>query len=126
MSTLSLPSPWSRRNVLCAGVFGAVLVATGVAGLTLPDGGLMSAAVPYDLFHVAFGLIGIGAALGRQPRRAAAFNLGFGLIDLYQAAAGVLGLFPAALFGLRPADHVVHVLFGLALVAIGGRGLARG
>src|SRR3954463_3121299 len=109
------PPPWSRRNVVCAAVFGAVLVATGVAGLVLPDAGLMSAAVPYDLFHIGFGLLGVGVALGRRPRRAAAFNLGFGLIDLYQAVAGAIGIAPAALFALRPADHVVHLVLGLAL-----------
>jgi hypothetical protein len=122
------PSPsarWPRRNLVCAAVFGPVLVATGVAALVLPDAGLMSAAWPYALFHVAFGALGLALALGRRPRRAAAFNLGFGLVDLYQALAGVLGLFPARLFGLRPADHVVHVVFGLGLVAIGARGFRR-
>jgi hypothetical protein len=126
MSTPTVPSAWPGRNLACAAIFGALLIATGVAGLALPDAGLMSVAVPYDLFHIVFGLLGLGAALGRRPHRAAAFNLGFGLIDLYQALAGVLGLFPARLFGLRLADHAVHVLFGLALVAIGARGLRRG
>jgi hypothetical protein len=116
---------WSRRNVVCAGVFGAVLVLAGVLGLVGPDAGLMSVAVPYDVFHIAFGFVGLGAALSGRPPRAALFNLGFGLVDLYQAVAGLLGLFPAQLFALRPADHVAHVVFGLALVAIGTRGRDR-
>ena len=43
----------------------------------------------------------------------------FGAIDLYQALAGLTGLFPARLFGLRPADHALHVGFGLLLVGVG-------
>jgi hypothetical protein len=86
-------------------------------------GGLMSNAVPYDLFHIAFGLLGLAVARGRRAGLAAVFNLGFGLIDLWQAVAGVAGLFPAGLFALRPGDHVVHVVLGLALVAVGALGL---
>ena len=39
--------------------------------------------------------------------------------DLYQALAGLTGWFPAQLFGLRQADHVVHVLIGFFLVGVG-------
>jgi hypothetical protein len=84
----------------------------------------MSGALPYDVFHIVFGVLGIGIVLARSARGAALFNLGFGMIDLYQAAAGLLGVFPAAVFGLRPADHVVHVVLGLLLVGFGVRGLA--
>ena len=45
----------------------------------------------------------------------------FGVIDLYQAAAGVTGIFPAQIFALRPADHVVHVALGTLLVFFGAR-----
>jgi hypothetical protein len=122
------PSPgrWPRRNVVCVAVFGPVLIVTGLLGLVLPAGmSLMSVALPYDVFHIAFGLLGTSIALSRRPGAAALFNLGFGAIDLYQALAGALGLFPAALFALRPADHVVHVVLGAALVMIGALGLAR-
>ena len=76
----------------------------------------MSGAVPYDVFHIVFGSVGIAIVLARSARGAIFFNLGFGLADLYQAFAGLMGLFPASLFRLRPADHVVHVALGLLLV----------
>jgi hypothetical protein len=114
------PVDGGRRNRLLLAVFAPVLIATGVAGLTLPPGlSPMSSAAPYDVFHVIFGTLGLGIVLGRSARQAVLFNLGFGAVDLYQALAGVLGIFPARLFGLRPADHVVHLALGLLLVGVG-------
>ena len=108
-------------------VFAVVLVIAGVAGMLVPpELALMSGALPYDVFHISFGALGIGIVLARAARAAAVFNLGFGLCDLYQALAGVLGIFPAAVFALRPADHVVHVVLGLLLVTFGARGLTLG
>jgi hypothetical protein len=117
---------WPRRNLRLLSLFGPVLVVAGVAGMLIPPRlALMSGALPYDVFHIVFGVLGIAIVLARSGRLASLFNLGFGLIDLYQAVAGLLGVFPAAAFGLRPADHVVHVVFGLVLVAFGVRGVAR-
>jgi hypothetical protein len=114
------PVDWGRRNLRLLAIFGPVLIATGVAGLTLPAGApLMSRATPYDIFHIAFGALGLVIAVGRSRRFAAVFNLGFGALDLYQAAAGLAGIFPAAWFGLRPGDHLVHVVLGTLLVAFG-------
>ena len=79
----------------------------------------MSGALPYDLFHICFGALGTALVLARNARGVAIFNLGFGLGDLYQAAAGLLGLFPAALFHYRPGDHPAHVVFGLLLAVVG-------
>jgi hypothetical protein len=111
---------WGRRNLRLLAVFGPVLIATGVAGLTLPPGlSLMSGAAPYDIFHIVFGALGLAIVLARSARFAAWFNLGFGAVDLYQAVAGVVGFFPAGPFGLRPADHVVHLVLGLLLVVFG-------
>ena len=113
---------WARRNLWLTGLFGPVLVLTGAAGLLLPERlSLMSNAVPYDVFHITFGVLGVALAVARSARGAALFNLGFGAIDLYQALAGVTGLFPAGLFHLRPADHAVHVLFGVLLVVFGAQ-----
>ena len=61
--------------------------------------------------------------LAKRARGAARFNLVFGLIDLWQALAGVTGLFPAALFALQPADHVVHLVIGLPLAIVGWLGV---
>ena len=126
MSEAAARSRAERWNVRVAGGFGAILILTGVAGLVLRDPrGLMSQAVPYDLFHIAFGVLGLTIGLRRAPLPAAGFNLGFGVIDLYQVVAGLVGAFPAALFALRPGDHVVHLVLGVLLVACGWTGLRR-
>ena len=49
----------------------------------------------------------------------AAFNIGFGAIDLYQAVASFAGLFPEQLFRWTVVDDVLHVIVGAALVLIG-------
>jgi hypothetical protein len=114
---------WRRRNRRVLAGFGPFLILAGVTGLFGPDPtGLFSYAVPYDVFHILAGAIGVALAL-RGGRGPSGFNFVFGTIDLYQAVAGVAGLFPAAWFALRPADHVIHVVLGLALVALGARGL---
>jgi hypothetical protein len=116
---------WGRRNRLLLAVFAPVLIATGLSSLVLPAGfSPMSSAVAYDIFHIVFGTLGVLIVVSRSTRSAALFNLGFGMVDLYQAVAGVAGVFPAAVFGLRPADHVAHVLLGFLLVAFGIRGIA--
>ena len=124
-ATMAQPMSWSRRNLWLTGLFGPVLILTGVAGLLLPARlSLMSNAVPYDLFHIAFGLLGVALVAARSARGAALFNVGFGAVDLYQALAGLLGVFPAGFFHLKPADHAVHVVLGLLLVTFGVRYLA--
>jgi hypothetical protein len=118
-------SRWLRWNVRIAGGFGAILILTGLSGLLLRDpSGLMSQAVPYDLFHLAFGALGLTLGLRRSPAAAARFNLGFGLVDLYQVVAGLSGTFPAGLFALRPGDHAVHLVLGVLLVFCGVAGLS--
>ena len=117
---------WARWNGRVLIVFGPVLILTGIAGfLTPPRLALMSGASPYNVFHIVSGAIGTALAWAKQPTGVAAFNLGFGLIDLYQAVAGVAGWFPAERFQYRPADHVAHVVIGLALAVLGGQGLRR-
>ena len=114
---------WNRR-VLC--VFGPVLVLAGMLGFLIPPSlALLSGAVPYNIFHIASGIVGIAIARAGRPRGIAAFNLLFGAFDLWQAVAGATGLFPSSLFALRPADHVVHVFLGGFLVVLGAKGLRR-
>jgi hypothetical protein len=116
----------TRWNARLLGAFGPILILTGVSGLLLPPRlALMSGAVPYDLFHIAFGALGTALVVARRSRGVAIFNLVFGLGDLYQAAAGLLGLFPADVFHYKPGDHVAHLLFGLLLATVGGWGLRR-
>ena len=124
---MTTPVDWPRRNLRLLAVFGPVLVVAGAAGMLIPpELALMSGALPYDVFHILFGALALAIVLARSGRAAALFNLGFGMIDLYQAVAGLLGVFPAAVFGLRPADHVAHVVLGLLLVGFGVRGVVPG
>lgn len=115
---------WTRRNFWVLAIFAPVLILTGIGGLTLPaSASPMSNAAPYDWFHIAFGVLGGVIVLSRAARPIAAFNVGFGAIDLWQAIAGVTKLFPAQTFHLRPADHVLHVVIGGILVGVGALGL---
>jgi hypothetical protein len=108
---------WNRRTLT---VFGPILILTGIAGFLIPQRfALMSGAPAYNVFHISFGVIGTGLVVAQSAPGIVLFNLGFGFADLYQAAAGAAGWFPAALFQYRPADHVAHVVVGVALAAIG-------
>jgi hypothetical protein len=121
LESVSLVGPsWATRNVQVLTWFAPLLLAAGVLGFVVPAHlSLMSGAASYNVFHLVAGSNGLAIALRRLVAAAIAFNLIFGAIDLYQALAGLTGSFPAQLFGLRPADHVVHVLFGLLLVDVG-------
>jgi hypothetical protein len=105
-------------------VFGPVLILAGLGGFLLPPGP-MSGAPAYNAFHIAFGALACALAFGSGERAGAAFNLGFGLIDLYQAAASRAHLFPEVWFRWKTADDVLHVVIGLGLVAVGALGLRR-
>ena len=111
-------TPKLNRTTLL--IFAPVLILTGVGGLLGPAPfDLMSNAVPYDIFHIVFGVIGLGCVLSDRPALVRGFNVGFGAIDLYQAVASFAGLFPAALFRYHRGDDVLHIVIGAALVAIG-------
>jgi hypothetical protein len=123
VSAANLSRVWQRRSRLLLQIFAPVLIATGLSGFVMPaSAALMSNACPYNVFHLIAGVVGVALAFSPNPRAASTFNIGFGAIDLYQALAGLMGVFPAALFALRPADHVVHIVLGLVLVIVGWRG----
>jgi len=110
---------------MVASVLAPLLVLTGELGFALPARwALLSGAPAYNLFHGVTGMIGIWLVSHAGGRGAVAFNLGFGLVDLYQALAGSVGLFPAALFAYQPLDDVLNVVLGMGLVGLGvlGRG----
>lgn len=125
----ALPGRWFGRNARVTAWAGPVLVATGVLAFVLPPAlSPMSSAAPYNVFHIAAGLAAVAAErAARRGGRAAAlpamFNAGFGAIDCWQAIAGVAGIFPAGLFALGPGDHLVHLLIGPPLLALGLVGL---
>lgn len=119
-SVSSVGPSWATRNVQLLSLFAPLLLLAGVLGFVVPAHlSLMSGAPAYNVFHLIAGAVGLFLLRGRAAAPAIAFNLAFGLVDLYQAVAGLTGLFPARLFALRPADHVVHVLFGLLLFGVG-------
>ena len=107
-------------------IFAPLLILTGIAGFVIPEQySLTSGAAPYNLFHIIFGCIGLLVTMTNSDMLASSFNLGFGLIDLYQVLASVVGLAPIQYFHWTYADDVLHVLIGFALVIIGGIGLMR-
>jgi hypothetical protein len=107
-------------------VLAPLLMLTGIAGFVIPPQyNLLSGATPYNLFHIIFGAIGLLLTMINNELWASSFNLGFGLIDLYQVLASVVGLTPIQYFYWTYADDVVHVLLGFALVIIGGYGLVK-
>ena len=101
-------------------IFAPVLILVGILGFVIPPSkALTSGAPPYNIFHLCFGLLGGGIALGGNDTATRAFLILFGVIDLYQAVASRQEWFPKAQFKWRPADDVLHVVVGLALVAFG-------
>jgi len=107
-------------------ILAPLLLVTGIAGFVLPERyALMSNAVPYNLFHLIAGAIGLFLISAKSDLVASAFNFGFGLIDLYQVLASVVGLTPIEYIHWTYIDDLVHVLLGFALVIIGGYGLRK-
>jgi hypothetical protein len=95
MSRRAEHAVWEARNARVATGLAPLLVLTGALGFALPPHlALLSGAPAYNLFHIAAGLTGMALVARAGGRGAAGFNLGFGLIDLYQAVAGAAGLFP--------------------------------
>ena len=101
-------------------VFAGVLILVGILGFVIPPAKAMtSGAAAYNIFHLCFGALGGAIALWGNDGSMRTFLIGFGVIDLYQAVASRQNWFPKAQFKWKPADDVLHVVVGLALVAIG-------
>jgi len=100
-------------------IFAPLLILTGLLGFVLPAAGPLSGAPAYNVFHIVSGLIGLLCLVSRRRKPVRSFNIGFGLIDLYQALASFSGWFPAGHFQWKPADDVLHIVIGAALVLIG-------
>ncbi|MEP6787469.1 MAG: hypothetical protein ABJB40_03500 [Acidobacteriota bacterium] len=100
-------------------IFAPLLILTGIAGFVLPaNKSLTSGAGAYNIFHIVFGLAGIMIATHHYDY-IRVFNIGFGLIDLYQAGASYLHIFPEKYFRWKRADDILHVVIGAGLVAVG-------
>ena len=106
-------------NMQVLRLFAPILIAVGVLGFVLPASVAMtSGAASYNVFHIIFGVIGLGCAFSGKPDAVRAFNLGFGAIDLYQALASVTDLWPRSLFLWTRVDDILHVVIGALLVAV--------
>lgn len=101
-------------------VFAPLLLVVGILGFIIPENkSLTSGAPAYNIFHIVFGVIGLACVLFGVEPCIRAFNIGFGAIDLYQAAASYFHLPPEKQFRWKRADDVLHVVIGLGLVAVG-------
>lgn len=115
-----------KLNFVTLAIFAPLLIVVGIAGFVVPaEMSLTSGATPYNVFHIVFGLIGLGCLMTRQRTVISSFNAGFGLIDLYQALASVADLPPKNYFLWTRVDDILHVLIGAALLIIGCYGLMR-
>lgn len=107
-------------NTIAIAVFAPILVIVGILGFAIPaDKATTSGAPAYNVFHIVFGAIGIALALTGHDASIRTFNIGFGVIDLYQALASRRHWWPERIFRWTKVDDWLHVLIGIALVAIG-------
>ena len=101
-------------------IFAPLLLLIGFLGFVIPsEMALTSGAAPYNVFHIIFGAFGLLLLFLNNQSYIRGFNIGFGLIDLYQAFASFLHLFPERLFQWTRTDDVLHIVIGAALVAVG-------
>ncbi len=105
-------------NYITLAIFAPILILTGVFGFILPDG-LMSNAPAYNVFHIVFGLIGLIFVVYKNSNLIRAFNIGFGLLDLYQALASFMDWFPESYFEWKTTDDILHIIIGAVLFLIG-------
>jgi hypothetical protein len=99
-------------------IFAPILILAGILGFILPQT-LMSGAPAYNVFHIVFGAIGLISVITKRQSLIRGFNISFGLIDLYQAAASFMHWFPESLFRWRTGDDILHIVIGAGLVLIG-------
>ncbi len=112
-----LAKSWSAKALA---LFAPILILVGVLGFVLPpDKSLTSGAPAYNVFHIVFGVVGLACLATRRDAAIRGFLVGFGAIDLYQALASWLDLFPKAQFRWTVVDDGLHVGVGLLLIAIG-------
>ncbi len=105
---------------MVVGGFSVLLVGVGVLGF-LPAGerGSSSNAPAYNVFHLAFGVLGLALAAWGDSTAARVFLVGFGVIDLYQALASRRHWFPEASFRWTPTDDLLHLVIGVLLIVAG-------
>ncbi len=98
-----------------------MLILIGILGFVVPPAKALTSGAPaYNIFHLCFGVLSGAITLSGNDAAMHTFLIGFGVIDLDQAIASRQDWFPKKQFRWRPADDVLHVVVGIALVAIGG------
>ena len=101
-------------------LFSPLLILVGILGFVIPaKKSLTSGATPYNVFHIIFGLAGLWIVYAQHDPVIRSFNIGFGVIDLYQAAASFMHWFPEKHFRWKLADDVLHIAAGTSLVLVG-------
>ena len=111
-------------NFITLAIFAPVLILVGIAGFVIPaQHSLTSGAAPYNIFHICFGVLGLLVLWSGRELYISLFNAGFGLIDLYQAAASFVHLPPEQYFLWTRVDDILHITIGLILTIIGFYGL---
>ena len=101
-------------------IFAPILIMVGILGFLIPQNkSLTSGASAYNIFHILFGLIGLSIVFSGNDTLIRAFNVGFGVLDLYQAVASFSHIFPEKYFRWTRVDDVLHIAVGAILVAIG-------
>jgi hypothetical protein len=104
-------------------ILSPLLILTGVLGFVLPLGAIpVSSEAAYNIFHIAFGAIGLVLIIFRYENPIRVFNIVFGLIEIYQAIASYNQLFPEQYFKWTMLDDILHVAIGTALIIIGSYG----
>lgn len=106
-------------------VFAPLLLLTGILGFVIPAPSFNSGEPPYNIFHIFFSIVGFVILLTKKESYIRGFNIGFGLIDLYQAAASFLHIFPKSIFKWTRADDILHILIGAILVFVGFYGFRQ-
>jgi hypothetical protein len=113
-------------NNITLSIFAPLLILVGVAGFLIPaEHSLTSGALAYNVFHIFFGVIGLVVLWSGKESPVSAFNIGFGLIDLYQALASHWHLPPEQYFLWTRTDDTLHIVIGLTLVTIGCYGILK-
>jgi hypothetical protein len=101
-------------------ILSPLLILAGVLGFALPrDVFPTSSETAYNIFHIAFGVIGFLLVIFRYENPIRMFNIVFGLIEIYQAIASYHKFFPQEYFKWTRVDNALHVALGTALVLIG-------
>ena len=110
----------AKLNRTVLSIFAPILILAGISGFVIPEQySLTSGAAPYNMFHIVFGAIGMFIVSTGETEFPVFFNIGFGLIDLYQAVASFFGLWPIQYFHWTSIDDLLHVTLGVALILIG-------